>query len=617
MSIKDDVDTNIDNYNKSELLDIVGLDSDSSEESIEERLDTIIEKYYNENNEKYAAFFISVRAKLLDLSESQEDGEEDGEDDQEQAESWYQNQYLLPTNENQLDKITNRSNNVQISNTTNPTMKRQLLGINNTIPLSVTQDTLNPVLRQTIWRHITIDSLFRPNPIPYNFSPNTPNGNETNFTVNLSESLKNVLSIQLRSIYIPATWYTYDPYKGNTSFWIQYIDSSDQPSDASWNSGDVSCCQVSITPGNYATLEDLVSEINYDISYCCNQNGCCTGTGDLSGLHLFIQNPLIENELLQFVNFTPYWVRLIFYDKNFNTNNCAKCQNIHQPETGCEKAPTYQQNLGYYLGYRILNSNETTLTSILPPIQDISGFAGSPLETLRDDYFAAINAGNDASLNIIGPEVFSQLAAISIDGFPSFPDGYWQTTTAGAVLYGTASVPPDLLGSEYLLLTLDDYTNNYPTNGLISIGPADTKLSIPSYVSKITDPSSNICDVSANDVIPPPIPPVTQYVPTFPRKLTQAELYSLNQIINNRDNPINIAVPPNPSDLFATIYTTTAAASKAIVYENSQQIYNRTYFGPVTLERLGIRLTDSTGNLVNLHGHNWSFTLAVEQLYQY
>ena len=172
----------------------------------------------------------------------------------------------------------------------------------------------------------------------------------------------------------------------------------------------------------------------------------------------------------------------------------------------------------------------------------------------------------------------------------------------------------DKVGFEF---QVNDYTNNYPTNGLISIGPADTKLSIPSYVSKITDPSSNICDPSANDVIPPPIPPVTQYVPTFPRKLTQAELYSLNQIVNNRDNPINVAVPPNPSDLFATIYSTTAAASKAIVYENPQQIYNRTYFGPVTLERLGIRLLDSTGNLVNLHGHNWSFTLAVEQLYQY
>lgn len=617
MSIKDDVDTNIDNYNKSELLDIVGLDSDSSEEDIEERLDTIIEKYYNENNEKYAAFFINVRIKLLDQTANPEDSEEDDQEDKDQAETWYQNQYLLPTNQNQVDKITNRSNNIQISNTTNPTMKRQLLGINNTIPLSVTQDTLNPVLRQTIWRYITIDSLFTPNQIPYNFSPNTPNGNLTNFTVNLSESLKNVISIQLRNIYIPATWYTFDPYYGNTSFWIQYIDSSDQPSDASWNSDDVSCCQVNITPGNYIRPSDLVSEINKDISYCCNNNGCCTSTGDLSGLRLFIKNPFVENELLQFVNFTPYWVRLVFYDKNFNSNNCAKCQNIHQPETGCEKASTYYQNLGYYLGYRILNSNETTLTSILPPIQDISGFTGSSLETSRDDYFAALSAGDKAELNVIGSRVYSQLAAISIDGFPSFPDGYWETTTAGPVIYGTAAVPPDLLGSKYLLLALDDYTNNYPTSGLVSIGPTDTKLSIPSYVSKITDPLSNICDPSANDVIPRPIPPVTQYVPTFPRKLTQAELYSLNQIVNNRDDPINIRVPPNPSDIFATIYSTTAAARKAIVYDTRQHIYNRKYFGPVTLERLGVRLLDSNGNLVNLHGHNWSFTLAVEQLYQY
>ena len=47
-------------------------------------------------------------------------------------------------------------------------------------------------------------------------------------------------------------------------------------------------------------------------------------------------------------------------------------------------------------------------------------------------------------------------------------------------------------------------------------------------------------------------------------------------------------------------------------------VYMRRYFGPVTLDKFGIKLLDDNGNLVNLTwSQNWSFTLAVEQLYQY
>ena len=73
---------------------------------------------------------------------------------------------------------------------------------------------------------------------------------------------------------------------------------------------------------------------------------------------------------------------------------------------------------------------------------------------------------------------------------------------------------------------------------------------------------------------------------------------------------------PNPSDLFATIYTSNTG-ERVISYKNPNNTFMRRYFGPVTLEKLCIKLIDPFGNLLNLHGHNWSFTLAVEQLYQY
>ena len=47
------------------------------------------------------------------------------------------------------------------------------------------------------------------------------------------------------------------------------------------------------------------------------------------------------------------------------------------------------------------------------------------------------------------------------------------------------------------------------------------------------------------------------------------------------------------------------------------QSNERTYFGPVDIDRLRIKLADDKGNLVNLHDHDWSFTLTIEQLYQY
>ena len=43
----------------------------------------------------------------------------------------------------------------------------------------------------------------------------------------------------------------------------------------------------------------------------------------------------------------------------------------------------------------------------------------------------------------------------------------------------------------------------------------------------------------------------------------------------------------------------------------------RVYFGPVDIIRLGIRLVDDKGNTVNLNNADWSFTLLVEQLYQF
>ena len=50
MSIKNDTDTDINNYNISELRDIIGLKKNTPNDEVENRLEKIIEKYSVENN---------------------------------------------------------------------------------------------------------------------------------------------------------------------------------------------------------------------------------------------------------------------------------------------------------------------------------------------------------------------------------------------------------------------------------------------------------------------------------------------------------------------------------------------------------------------------------------
>ena len=57
---------------------------------------------------------------------------------------------------------------------------------------------------------------------------------------------------------------------------------------------------------------------------------------------------------------------------------------------------------------------------------------------------------------------------------------------------------------------------------------------------------------------------------------------------------------------------------KVFVLKGDDLVANeRAYFGPVDIERMRVKLIDDKGNRVNLNGLEWSFTLQVEELYQY
>jgi len=177
-----------------------------------------------------------------------------------------------------------------------------------------------------------------------------------------------------------------------------------------------------------------------------------------------------------------------------------------------------------------------------------------------------------------------------------------------------ASVPYSNVGPTYFLLVVDDFNQNHLNQGLVNIDDTDTTLSPPSYINADINYSCFSTDAGFNS-------PYPVYIPNAPARITQAQLYSANQILENRRNTTNIRTPgPTTTDVLAVIPLKVGGLSfgdKYIEFGSSLLQNERVYFGPVNISRMRVVLRDDKGNIVNLNGADWSFSLISTHLYEF
>jgi len=154
----------------------------------------------------------------------------------------------------------------------------------------------------------------------------------------------------------------------------------------------------------------------------------------------------------------------------------------------------------------------------------------------------------------------------------------------------------------YFLIVLDDYTQSHLNDGLVTVTQQENELALPSYATrtKIT------CDSNGDHIFNDP-------------SLTQNQIYAANQIIQAKQNRKRYVSNPAIQDVFALIPMKTGGlpnGSSYIEFGGTLQNQERTYFGPVNIHRMTIRLINDRGDVVDLNGSNWSFSLICEQLYQ-
>lgn len=539
-------DTNVANYTLSELLTILGLD-DADPHAITEKTNDLIKKY-KKSEPEISNFFKNVQSQLLQYASELEDPSNKGAAEypvgEKQSNKWYQNEYLTQADQQQVEMNTDRKQKIKVFGDEHVPMKREQLGVNNSYNVPVVQDVLNPKLENVTSRFINLDSQFRQ-------SSNTGVSSSSDYNLDLSDYLPNVLSMSLFSFQIPFCWYVIDNAYGNTCFWIV---------------NDNSHINISISPGNYSP-SDFVEELNSVFSSSGftfpdtnpintpvvynNKNGKIT-LNLINGIY----NGNIDNS--PFIITTNTIITFFDFTTKLQCPNADNCMS---------KGFYINQTLGWVMGFRV-------------PFQNVS------------------SSGN------------------------------------------TGSSLLDLNGTKYLILVIDDFNQNHINNGLVSISEYSNTLKIPSYYSPdlpytCTNSTSNASQLTSSfnnntntdiglvyaDKLNPGYIKYPQVLPSAPRILTQPQIYTINEIIKNNDKTTNYrAKAPTSNDIFAILPVKVSGLSTgSLIVENSGSLQEnkRIYFGPVNIERLRVKLLDDKGNVLNVNGADWNFTILCECLYQY
>lgn len=172
------------------------------------------------------------------------------------------------------------------------------------------------------------------------------------------------------------------------------------------------------------------------------------------------------------------------------------------------------------------------------------------------------------------------------------------------ILVGDAVVSVSLYNK--LFIVLEDYNQNHMNDGLVSVSQRDTRATLPVYALR------NIynCNPETNDKMNKGL---------NGKHLTNKQIYSMNQIIEvqNQQSDLNKGTQ-SLKDVFAIVPIKYGLSPGDIFVEfgGTLQVQERSYFGPVNISRLRVKLLTDRGDVINLNNADWSFQIICEQLWQ-
>lgn len=683
----DKLDFNVSHYTKEDLYEILGFEP--GEIPTEQQItNSVNEKISIHTNPEIKNFFNQITNRLIR-----------GEGKLGETSDMWQTEYSTPKQnkkDNALDHRTNRYQQVHVNDDEdeNFVMFRNKLNVGTTHQTPLLQGAINPNMKNTITRRVNIDSQYRKQLFTTNgilidgMAKLTPS---TDFSLEFTEHLTNVLSLKLHSITIPPSWYAFSEKLGNTCMEIvdknqpeiikpikdilevKQTQNNDLPTKMLGKYYEIPIINI---PQNIITFIKNASRqesgnngVEHYSIYSISRNDndyynliCNIILTPPNTIQNFIlssnkQQPYIINNsdliLADCVNWHIYNFFGSSIEKQINsqiiyktTDSLPFCKCIKNGNPGTISIFEDWLNLTYgsFVQFSIdPDTNKLTMVNISKIDLRIYFY--------RPDGFGAHLTDVDISLNNTPcgklckkPSFVNHNLGWEM-GFRIDPD-----TKTGEVYLDisanqtiTAPHSVNISGPKYFTLAIDDYNQNHLNKGLINILEIDETVPLPSYYNPNEDDilktnlnnkreiehaeaglihnealKSIACTELYNEKNAK-VPYVRKNV-NKPRTLTAAQIYSINEIIANR-NKVRTRVPaPSVSNTFSHI----PLHKISTLRENNEQFIHhgtnsdiRTYFGPVHIRKMHISLFDDKGSPIDLNGQDWSCTIDVEMLYQY
>lgn len=468
----------------------------------------------------------------------------------------------------------------------------------------------------------------------------------SDFTVTLSESLNNVVSIRLYSIAIPFTFYNISTSYGNNSFYYKVLEKIRDPNlenelQDEFNSEDQDTYNILILQdGQYFSNTNDEQDIYKNI----NNNPFFS-----KFFNMFYDKITGKTKLIVFPNVERF--KIIFYRRDFAINNENFRERVPGFDTYINKLKQIKCNtnakgnttkidtsLGHLLGFRNLSYNEEDLQ-------------------FTESRESLLVSGRAFDATVDDDDVLESETTYLENGFLNRISDPAQDTKEqyfGALKFLFSESLTELFGTKYFVLSIDDFQKNNFNNSIISLesaqpvtnnrdyrtniaffpDPTDVNLTtlndILNEEDNLNDKLKESCggkkfiylNKTKKNVLSDKNNSLATNVPSLklPRKL----IYSLNAVketaeqVNNspelseqisRKNILGI-IPIRKSQFngLGEIYTE---------FGGTLQNNERLYTGPVDLQHLNVKLFNDNGQLIDLNNHDWSFSLVVEHQYQY
>ena len=310
--------------------------------------------------------------------------------------------------------------------------------------------------------------------------------------------------------------------------------------------------EVVIPSGLYPSYY-LYNEINSQFNNSIEQT-------NFSLIYSFFDEEGLETTVMQ-TNLNKVYTAQDYILEFYNAQE-ASTQNIKNVTTDSFAAITYDVTLGWLLGFRadpVVNLNAT--------------------DASNSSYVANYTYSIDTNTDII-------------------------------TLLG--DTPLDLYLYKNLYLILNDFTQNHLNDGLVTGVRNNPQASKPSYSSKATKVCNPINERNQSSIFNAVQPGMG---------LTENQLFAANVIEEDnfaRQTTKVYSDPPFVKDMFALIPIKVSSLSQGQVFTEfggMLQDNRRDYFGSVNIEKMQIQLLNDHGDVIDLNGTNWSFSLIFEYLY--